>query len=62
MPQTTHTVELVDNELRAFLAEIAQLDRGAGSLRISAGPDGMRMQVDGRDWTPAFGHVDTAQA
>lgn len=62
MPDT-QTVELVDNELRAFLADIARLGRTTDSLRISVGPGGMRLQVDGGRWTPAFGQVDTrAQA
>jgi hypothetical protein len=55
----TQTVELVDNELRAFLADIARLGRSTDSLRISVGPTGMRTQVDGGRWTPAFGHVDS---
>lgn len=54
----TQTVELVDNELRAFLADVARLGRSTDSLRISVGPNGMRLQVDGGHWTPAFGHVD----
>jgi hypothetical protein len=53
---TQTTVELCDNELRAFLAEMSRLAR-AGSVRFAITPRGMRYQVDGADWTPAFGYV-----
>lgn len=55
---TEQTVELCDNELRAFLGDIARLGRNTDSLRVSIGPKGMRLQVDGGRRTPAFGHVD----
>lgn len=58
----TQTVELVDNELRAFLVDIARLGQSADSLRISVGPRGMRLQVDGGAWTPAFGYLERRPA
>ena len=55
---TTRTVELCDNELRAFLADMSRLGQRTDSLRISIGPKGMRMQVDGGHWTPSCGYVE----
>lgn len=56
--EETKTVELVDNELRAFLLDMARLGRTTDSLRISIGSKGLRMQVDGGRWTPSCGHVE----
>lgn len=54
---TEQTVELCDNELRAFFADMARLSRTADSVRFSIGSNGMKMSIDGGGWTPAFGYV-----